>query len=311
MPLALHDLLHRPVPDPTPDEAPIPLWRVLAEQPPNERPDPAAALLDPIRERLPLFGHRVCDRCEDLAEDAIVAGVILQSGAPDLASPPRLAHPGVVIEVNETAIGGPGARRAGSAFDRFITRWQALGAGAISTHIGEPSLAGVTRPTSQLIALAEGSSSIEAHFKSVPLLGGVNVFVGDPLLRLADESISTVAIPDHDRDGVPDSQDNCRDDPNPNQLDTNADGIGNLCDPDVDNDGDVDTSWGAIYPVDQRGDLQAIALTARNGPYDPSHDFDGDGRVDERDLVRAQLWLFRSPGQPSQQAVLPSVPDAQ
>ena len=27
-----------------------------------------------------------------------------------------------------------------------------------------------------------------------------------------------------------------------------------------------------------------------------SSGFDGDGRVDERDFVRAQLWLFRAPG---------------
>jgi hypothetical protein len=37
-------------------------------------------------------------------------------------------------------------------------------------------------------------------------------------------------------------------------------------------------------------------LTARNGPYNPDHDLDGDGQVNERDLALAQLWLFRPPG---------------
>ena len=40
----------------------------------------------------------------------------------------------------------------------------------------------------------------------------------------------------------------------------------------------------------------AVTLTARNGPYDPNHDLDGDGRVDEHDLLRVQLALSRPPG---------------
>ena len=51
---------------------------------------------------------------------------------------------------------------------------------------------------------------------------------------------------DHDLDDVPDAKDNCPHDPNPDQRDTNGDGLGNLCDPDFDDDGLVETSWGAI-----------------------------------------------------------------
>jgi hypothetical protein len=47
-------------------------------------------------------------------------------------------------------------------------------------------------------------------------------------------------LPDSDGDGVPDQNDNCVSTPNPSQLDTDGDGIGNACDADDDNDGVAD-----------------------------------------------------------------------
>ena len=121
------------------------------------------------------------------------------------------------------------------------------------------------------------------------------MYVGDPLMRLPEENTKPIP-PDRDGDGVVDTSDNCTHIPNVSQRDTDGDGIGNVCDADVDGDGLVTTSFGRIFPVGDRGDVEWIALTARNGPYDPDHDLDGDGAVDERDVAMAQLGLFRAPG---------------
>lgn len=260
-----------------------PVWRILADAPPASRAPASAVLFDPMIDLLNRRGHRVCDRC---GASNTPAGVVLQNERGEGATlPDRLAFPGLVISL---------AGVPPEDFDTWIAGWLSRGARAFSTHIDEPSLGGVARPAIQLRDLIGGSTAIEAHFKSVPHLGWVNVFVGDPLLRL-DVSVSA-EDGDRDGDGVPDRRDNCLDVPNPEQRDSNGDRVGNRCDPDVDDDGRVVTSWGRIYPVDARGDLEAIALTARNGPHDPDHDLDGDGRVDENDLALAQLWLFRQPG---------------
>lgn len=50
-------------------------------------------------------------------------------------------------------------------------------------------------------------------------------------------STGTTTTPDTDGDGVDDSHDNCINIKNPNQGDYDGDGIGNICDPDADNDG--------------------------------------------------------------------------
>ena len=295
LPIALREFIDRPSAAKTES---APTWQIVADAPSASRAAASAALFDPIGERLGPIGHHVCDGCTASPEAAAPAGIILQADpeSSTAALPERLGFPGLVIAIGGTEDfrSGKGAGGGGDAFQGFVARWLERGARAISTHIGDPSLSGVTRPAVQLHAWAEGQSAVEAHFKSVPHLGWMNVFVGDPLLALAEAS--SADSDDLDGDGVPDERDNCLDVANPAQRDSDGDQIGNRCDPDVDNDGRVLTSWGQIYPVDARGDLETIALTARNGPYDPDHDLDGDGAVDENDLALAQLWLFRGPG---------------
>jgi hypothetical protein len=118
----------------------------------------------------------------------------------------------------------------------------------------------------------------------------VNVYIGDPLLRVASPAGPDPA--DLDGDGVPSRRDNCSAIPNPRQRDTDGDGFGNLCDPDLDNDGTVTTSWGQ-RPL---GDLDRIARAIAQRSYQPDYDLDGDQQVDAADLSLAQMWLFLPPG---------------
>lgn len=285
-PQRIVDALARPPRDET---AQAPVWRVAAGATRETWSAATRLLLDPVADRLAAFDHIVCDACDA----APLAGLVI---ARDVAieSVDRLDAPGVVLSL----IGSPATARAGrpSVFARSVDRWLARGATTISLHLADPTLAEVARPDAQLEAWARGLTAAEAHYQSLPQLGGSQVLVGDGLRVLAAAAPPAALEGDRDGDGIADARDNCPRDPNPTQRDTNGDGLGNLCDADVDDDGDVDTSNGRIYPLDARGDLEAVILTARNGPYDPDHDLDGDGRVDEGDLLRVQLALARPPG---------------
>jgi len=84
--------------------------------------------------------------------------------------------------------------------------------------------------------------------------------------------------PDRDRDGIPDSIDNCRDNPNPDQRDGDGDHLGDVCDPDHDNDGfwDAQDNCPLVANPDQRD-------SDHNGVGDACQDSDGDGIVDQVD----------------------------
>jgi hypothetical protein len=88
---------------------------------------------------------------------------------------------------------------------------------------------------------------------------------------------------DTDDDGVPDASDNCTDIVNADQRDTNGDGIGNSCDPDLDGD--------CIVNFVDLGELEAVFFTG-----DPDADFDGSGSVNFTDLGVQKSFFFLPPG---------------
>ncbi len=165
-----------------------------------------------------------------------------------------------------------------------------LGAGGAAGHVVEPTLSGVARPHLLLREWALGATAVEAFYRSVPYLGWTNVYVGDPLMTFP---APRTRAEDQDGDGVPDARDVCRDIPNADQRDSDGDGFGNLCDADVDNDGWVTSSWGLVQ---RAGDLEQIAISARDFERVPHHDLNGDGKVDLHDVGLAQVMLFQRPG---------------
>ena len=100
-----------------------------------------------------------------------------------------------------------------------------------------------------------------------------------PLLIQAEAS-------DRDGDGIPDNADNCPEVSNPDQINTDGDEVGNLCDADDDNDGLTDV---------QEGELGTDPL---------KRDTDGDGWSDKEEVEEGTDPLAAS-SQPEIQSGLP------
>lgn len=88
---------------------------------------------------------------------------------------------------------------------------------------------------------------------------------------------------DVDADGVPDGKDNCIEAWNPEQKDTDDDGIGNRCDPDYDNNCSVTFTDLAVISDAFYGD-------------DPNVDLNCDGAVNFIDLGIMKSFMFKAPG---------------
>ncbi len=90
-----------------------------------------------------------------------------------------------------------------------------------------------------------------------------------------------LALIDSDGDGIGDASDNCTLVANADQRDTNGDGLGNVCDADINNDCAVNF-----------GDLAEFKESFTPNPYKPDADFDGDGLVNFGDLALLKSTFF-------------------
>ena len=97
----------------------------------------------------------------------------------------------------------------------------------------------------------------------------------------AEATLSIVG--DADGDGVLDNADNCTEVANADQRDSNGDGYGNVCDPDLDGSGIVNFA--------DVGLMKAVIFTS-----DANADLDGDGIVNFRDVGILKAFIFRPPG---------------
>lgn len=145
------------------------------------------------------------------------------------------------------------------------------------------------QPYMAMESCSTNGGSLDSTFDTVEMLldrdgdGLPDLYEDKNLNSIVDAGESNPLNPDTDGDGVKDGYDNCTLVANANQRDTNGDGYGNVCDPDLNNDGLVDNA-----------DLAIMKL--RFYSHDPDADLNGDGLVNFGDLAILKAYFGKKPG---------------
>ncbi len=134
--------------------------------------------------------------------------------------------------------------------------------------------------TTRTVGLLPGSNAIDA----VPDGGGKDQRGVIRPKGLSNDAGAYEWAPDTDGDVLPDELDNCTLVANPTQLDANGDGYGNICDPDFNNNGIVDSQDGAL-----------LKAAFGSGAF-PDRDLNGNGIVDSNDGARLKARFGQAPG---------------
>ncbi|WP_262965212.1 dockerin type I domain-containing protein [Methylobacter psychrophilus] len=112
---------------------------------------------------------------------------------------------------------------------------------------------------------------------SNPVPGDIGNYIG--------AQMAAMNVFDADSDTKDDVMDNCLVKPNTDQRDTDSDGFGNVCDPDLNNDFVVNNA-----------DLNLMKLQFLKKIPNPDSDLNGDGKVNFNDLAILKTFMGKAPG---------------
>lgn len=187
--------------------------------------------------------------------------------------------------------------RDGSGMFSIITADLANGLGYTPIRHGNSYMQTVTWDklgeveAAALLSYSQSSDPANPNFADQTALYSNQQWVALPFTDAeieADPNFSsfTLVIPrsdDSDGDGIADNSDNCTEVSNPLQRDTDMDGFGNYCDPDLDNN--------LIVNFDDLALFKAVFFSS-----DPDADLNGDGTVNFDDLAIVKQMFFGPPG---------------
>ncbi len=132
--------------------------------------------------------------------------------------------------------------------------------------------------------------------------GAANVFSAGTMTQDLSNLLNGTPVLDADFDGIADCRDNCRLVYNPDQTNTDRDGAGNACDPDVNNDGVVGTP-------DFNAVRSALGTAAGDAGFDEAYDLNDDDLIDAADLNIVNTFFGSPPGPGAQANALCDVND--